>query len=401
MKQINIRTQTPDEPLAIMTGGSRGFDRFVSYAQNLEDVMLWRALKPFSPGFYIDLGAGEPVADSVTKAFYERGWRGINVEPMPDTFGRLQAARPRDINLQLAVDNFRGRRTYFSVDGGGGLSTGQPFLASAYTKAGRKVSEIEVEVDTLENICKTYVTQEIHFLKVDVEGGEHLVLEGADLLTYRPWIIILESPEAAENPVAPAWHTKVARAGYHYAYYDGLNRFYIANEKRDLLAPSFVSPPCWFDNYVQRSYVELEENIGMLSARCAEFGDMATTRQAAEERARALDHEIQEADSRERELRQVLNGLKSELENCYQQLYEDSRRIGWLSAQRQRLVTEVSEKQRGVDRLQQTVDHLQQNVDRLQHAIRLMEGSRSWRLVRPVRALAFRARKLRGRRAGP
>jgi hypothetical protein len=100
----------------------------------------------------------------VTKAFYERGWRGINVEPMPDTFGRLQAARPRDINLQLAVDNVRGRRTYFSVDGGGGLSTGQPFLASAYTKAGRKVSEIEVEVDTLENICKTYVTQEIHFL---------------------------------------------------------------------------------------------------------------------------------------------------------------------------------------------------------------------------------------------
>ena len=30
---------------------------FISYAQNFEDVMLWRALKHISEGFYIDIGA--------------------------------------------------------------------------------------------------------------------------------------------------------------------------------------------------------------------------------------------------------------------------------------------------------------------------------------------------------
>ena len=55
--------------------------RFVSYAQNFEDVILWRALHDVTPGFYIDIGANSPTIDSVTKAFYERGWRGINVEP--------------------------------------------------------------------------------------------------------------------------------------------------------------------------------------------------------------------------------------------------------------------------------------------------------------------------------
>ena len=88
---------------------------FVSYAQNFEDVILWRALAPFGPGFYIDVGAAEPVADSVTAAFYERGWRGINIEPMSAPFERLRAARPEDTNLQVAIEDRVGEARYFSV----------------------------------------------------------------------------------------------------------------------------------------------------------------------------------------------------------------------------------------------------------------------------------------------
>jgi len=54
---------------------------FVSYAQNYEDVMLWRALKHIENGFYIDVGAAWPSEHSVTKLFYDEGWRGINIEP--------------------------------------------------------------------------------------------------------------------------------------------------------------------------------------------------------------------------------------------------------------------------------------------------------------------------------
>lgn len=54
----------------------------VSYAQNFEDVMLWRALGHIENGFYVDIGAQHPTIDSVSKAFYERGWSGINVEPV-------------------------------------------------------------------------------------------------------------------------------------------------------------------------------------------------------------------------------------------------------------------------------------------------------------------------------
>jgi len=59
---------------------------FISYAQNMEDVMLYRALKNIHQGFYIDVGAGDPTIDSVAKAFYDMGWSGINIEPVEAYF---------------------------------------------------------------------------------------------------------------------------------------------------------------------------------------------------------------------------------------------------------------------------------------------------------------------------
>jgi hypothetical protein len=52
----------------------------LSYTQNLEDYHLSLALADQSTGFYIDVGAGHPIADNVSFWFYERGWKGIVVE---------------------------------------------------------------------------------------------------------------------------------------------------------------------------------------------------------------------------------------------------------------------------------------------------------------------------------
>ena len=76
---------------------------FVSYARNFEDVLLWRALRGVKNGFYVDVGAAHPDTNSVTRAFYDRGWSGINVEPTVELSLRLKAARPRDINVQIAL----------------------------------------------------------------------------------------------------------------------------------------------------------------------------------------------------------------------------------------------------------------------------------------------------------
>ena len=76
----------------------------ISYAQNREDVLLARVFHDVKAGFYVDVGANDPEHCSVTKHFYDLGWRGINFEP-GRVFEKLAAARPRDINLNVAASD--------------------------------------------------------------------------------------------------------------------------------------------------------------------------------------------------------------------------------------------------------------------------------------------------------
>lgn len=77
----------------------------ISYAQNAEDVVLERAFKGRSSGLYIDVGAADPNVHSVTRHFYDKGWRGINIDPLPMWHQELEAARPRDVNLLMGISN--------------------------------------------------------------------------------------------------------------------------------------------------------------------------------------------------------------------------------------------------------------------------------------------------------
>ena len=123
----------------------------ISYAQNFEDVMLWRALKHIENGFYIDVGAAWPDEGSVTKAFYDLGWHGINVEPNPEFHRRLQEQRLRDINLRKALADRSGRMIINYIDNPG-LSTLDAKIAQTHTEAGYKIVPQEIEVTTLARI---------------------------------------------------------------------------------------------------------------------------------------------------------------------------------------------------------------------------------------------------------
>jgi len=154
---------------------------FISYAQNYEDVMLHRALKDVGQGFYIDVGAYDPIIDSVTKAFYDAGWRGINIEPVSEWHEKLQQDRPEDINLQLAVGERKGDINFYEVVGTG-LSTMDEAIANRHAQEqGFELKKYKVPVVRLTTICKQYAQSDIHFLKIDAEGAELSILQGLDL----------------------------------------------------------------------------------------------------------------------------------------------------------------------------------------------------------------------------
>ena len=222
---------------------------FISYAQNHEDVMLNRALREVKEGFYIDVGAQDPVIDSVTKAFYERGWRGINIEPNEEYFRKLQDDRPHDINLLTAVGREPGDISFYEVVHTG-LSTTSAVYARGHAEAGYEVHLRNVPCTTLDKICTDCGVETVHFLKIDVEGSERVVLDGFSFETVRPWIVVVEATEPnSSREVSAEWEHLLVGRRYQFVYFDGLNRFYIAAEHADL-ARHFSCPPNPFDQYV-------------------------------------------------------------------------------------------------------------------------------------------------------
>lgn len=211
--------------------------------------MLRRALKRVKKGFYVDVGAQDPVRDSVSKAFYEMGWHGINIEPVSVWFEKLSADRPRDINLRVAASSSDGDVTLYEVKDSG-LSTMDVDYAKHYSDDGMEVVEHSVQTRTLSSILADAAVQEIHFLKVDVEGAEESVLRGMDFSEYRPWIILVEArlPNSTRDAFR-SWESLIVSAGYTFAWDDGLNRFYYANE-HSRLARAFKLPPNVFDQFV-------------------------------------------------------------------------------------------------------------------------------------------------------
>ena len=86
---------------------------FTSYSQCYEDLILFKIFNDVAKGFYIDVGANDPDVFSVTKAFYLKGWNGINIEPLPDKFNSLLQKRPNDINLQMGAAENEGNSTLY------------------------------------------------------------------------------------------------------------------------------------------------------------------------------------------------------------------------------------------------------------------------------------------------
>ena len=223
---------------------------FLTYAQNCEDVLLWRALCHVQNGFYIDVGANDPVAHSVTKAFYDAGWRGINIEPLPAYHAAFAAQRAGDVNLSIAAGAADGRITLFDVPAVHGWASSDPAVAKLHRAEGYAVTELTVPVRTLANVCAEHAPAEIHFLKVDVEGFEGEVLKGMDFARWRPWVLVIEATLPNSRHTSHAgWEHLVTAHNYRFAWFDGLNRYYVAGEHPELMDALSVQPNV-FDDFI-------------------------------------------------------------------------------------------------------------------------------------------------------
>jgi FkbM family methyltransferase len=268
----------------------------VSWSDHWEDVRLWRVLSRLNPGYYVDVGAMDPSAESVTKVAYERGWRGVHVEPNPYFADRLRRERPQDRVEEVAAGASSGQVSLNLVlDAAGeqtGLSTLDGQVAERHRAAGSRIETREVRILPLQDLMigtPAEDPQRFHFLKVDVEGSEAEVLRGSNLARFRPLMIVVEAraPRRDEDTYAES-ESILEEALYSLAADDGLNRWYVRSEDFDLaplLAPEVNpltdgKPRRWWEVAREHELVTRMDELDAAATKSA--GDAETLREEVE-----------------------------------------------------------------------------------------------------------------------
>jgi len=179
---------------------------FTSYARHCVDVLLWRALKTVSVGFYVDLNPPSISEPSVTMGFYNNGWHGINALNKPDV--TFKHARERDINISSSEDPSSN--------------------------------------ETLTNHIKA--GDAIHFVHLDVDTVAQ-ALENKAWQLNRPWIWVIERKPHHVNEI-DINHSivRLCANGYQLAYCDGVHHVLVATE-HNVLLEKLTHPPNIFDDF--------------------------------------------------------------------------------------------------------------------------------------------------------
>lgn len=265
----------------------------VSYAQNGEDVVLRRALGHLPTGRFVDVGAYHPVEDSVTRVFVLAGWRGVHVEPVPELADCFLEEYPDADVVRAVVSDSGQTEAVLHRVAGTGLSSLSEAVAASSDARGFARDAVVVPVMTLEEISARPAARDehgqTHFLKVDVEGAEAAVLRSADLSSWRPWVLCVESMTPGRSGQShEEWEPRLVAAGYRFCLFDGVSRFYVAEERSEL-APALSYPACVLDHYEFHHVTRMRDELAASGAYASRLEEELVTRSAY---VRRLEEEL-------------------------------------------------------------------------------------------------------------
>lgn len=221
---VRIRLQKKNIPVVV---NQKLQDRLLkSYSQFNEDIFLYQLFEGKRNGYYVDIGANDPVKLNNTKKFYDIGWTGFNVEPNPKLYKKFCECRPKDINLNCGVADVDGEMTFSEIDPDCYSTFDQKAAKMTRFSSSKKViAELSVKIITINEIfslCK----QEVDFLSVDTENFDYKVLSVNDWNRNRPKVIIVELNHDENNQI----YNLLTQNKYNLIMFNGTNGIFVSDE---------------------------------------------------------------------------------------------------------------------------------------------------------------------------
>jgi len=204
-------------------------------AQYAEDVLLWDLFDGALDGTFLEVGANDGIALSISYAFEAVGWTGVLIEALPDQAARCRVNRPHSRVVQAALSKPGSpRETTFSfVREDSLLSYHRADDAHRQFIDQNKFSRANVTVP-----CMTMdealgdLPARIDFAVIDVEGAETDVLAGFDLERYRPRVLLIEDTTPVDqSPVKAAMESQP----YVWQGLHAINHVFVHRDEHDLL----------------------------------------------------------------------------------------------------------------------------------------------------------------------
>lgn len=170
----------------------------VSFSQLGEDAIIFHWLieeHKVKSGFYVDIGCNHPHQFSNTFLLYLCGWRGVVVDANPDMIDAFRVVRPNDICVQSGIGQTRGEASFYRFDISA-VSTFSKEIADKWvSEYGWKLRDISsVPVITIGEALEKHLPegQVIHYLNIDIEGQDEVVIETFPFDRYKPLVLSVE-----------------------------------------------------------------------------------------------------------------------------------------------------------------------------------------------------------------
>jgi FkbM family methyltransferase len=145
-------------------------------------------------GIFIELGATDGKSESNTKAMEEEmSWSGFCIEPNIDLYESLIQNRPKCKNLNAVITNSNDSK-YVYTDNAGFNGLEKYINWNKLSTHNVKVKEIrKVQSYTLQDLLGNHSISLVDFLSLDVEGGEHSVLNTIDFQKISFGVLLVEN----------------------------------------------------------------------------------------------------------------------------------------------------------------------------------------------------------------